>query len=421
VPAPGAFGISTLAFFTAHGKNGSDYLQVLGNVFMSNPGMMALVQAVVFTLAQDEPVVRLRGNIHHSLAQFTNRKVGHVAFLGGSITEMDGYRPIVMAGLTKRFPQTKFTFTNAGVASTCSTTGAFRLQEDVLAQGPVDLIFVEFAVNDDQDAHHTRRDCIRGMEGIIRHLRAHNPACDIVMIHFANESMLATIAKGTEPTSTGAHEEVAQRHQIPSVHLVREVSKRIQNGSLTWATYGGVHPARPGNELAANLVEKLLANGWEVPSVASPEPHRVAEPIDEFSYAHGRFIDNKLSVLGDGWSLSVPEWKTLKGDCRERFRKLPMLHSDKPGSTLTVPFKGRSLGAYVLAGPDAGVAEVSVDGGPFKKIPLRHPYSGGLHYPRTVMLATDLADGQHTAILRVGEPAQTGSGTAVRVVRLGTD
>ena len=231
MPAPGAFGISTLAFFTAHGKNGFDYLQVLGNVFMSNPGMMALVQAVVFALAQDEPVVRLRGNIHHSLAQFTNRKVGHVAFLGGSITEMDGYRPIVMAGLTKRFPQTKFTFTNAGVASTCSTTGAFRLQEDVLAQGPVDLIFVEFAVNDDQDAHHTRRDCIRGMEGIIRHLRAHNPACDIVMVHFANESMLATIAKGTEPTSTGAHEEVAQRHQIPSVHLVREVSKRIQNGS----------------------------------------------------------------------------------------------------------------------------------------------------------------------------------------------
>lgn len=393
---------------------------------MSNPGMLALVSTLAFTLpygqAQEEQVVRLRGNINHSLTQFTNRKVGHVAFLGGSITEMDGYRPIVMATLTKRFPDTKFTFTNAGIASTCSTTGAFRLQEDVLAKGPVDLIFVEFAVNDDQDARHSRRDCIRGMEGIVRHLRAHNPACDIVLVHFVNESMLATLAKGNEPLSSGAHEAVAQRHDIPSVHLAREVSRRIQDGSLTWARYGGVHPARPGNELAATLVSNLLEKGWNAPSATTPAPHRIAEPLDAMSYAHGRFLDNTLSTLGDGWSHSIPDWKNLKGDCRERFRKLTMLHADTPGATLTVPFKGRALGAYILAGPDAGTAEVSVDGGPFRKIPLRHPYSSGLHYPRTVMLATDLIDGQHTVTIRVGEPAaQAPAGTAIRVVRLGVD
>ena len=31
-----------------------------------------------------------------------------------------------------------------------STTGAFRLERDVLSAGPLDLLFVEFAVNDDQ-------------------------------------------------------------------------------------------------------------------------------------------------------------------------------------------------------------------------------------------------------------------------------
>jgi hypothetical protein len=59
--------------------------------------------------------------------------------------------------LQRRFPDTKFTFTDAGLSSTCSTTGAFRLSTDVLSQGPVDLLFIEFAVNDDQDAGHAMR------------------------------------------------------------------------------------------------------------------------------------------------------------------------------------------------------------------------------------------------------------------------
>lgn len=62
--------------------------------------------------------------------------------------------------LEKTFPETEFTFTNAGISSTCSTTGAFRLKEEVLGKGPVDLFFVEFAVNDNSDAGHAKRECV---------------------------------------------------------------------------------------------------------------------------------------------------------------------------------------------------------------------------------------------------------------------
>ena len=41
----------------------------------------------------------------------------------------------------KKYPQTKFTFINAGISSTCSTTGAFRLVRDVISKGPIDLFF----------------------------------------------------------------------------------------------------------------------------------------------------------------------------------------------------------------------------------------------------------------------------------------
>ncbi|MDA1162827.1 MAG: SGNH/GDSL hydrolase family protein, partial [Planctomycetota bacterium] len=98
-----------------------------------------------------------RGSYKNSQIRFEREKQGHVAFIGGSITEMNGYRPMVCDFLQKRHPETEFTFTDAGISSTCSTTGAFRLHRDVLAKGPVDLFFIEFAVNDDQDAGHARQ------------------------------------------------------------------------------------------------------------------------------------------------------------------------------------------------------------------------------------------------------------------------
>ena len=108
--------------------------------------------------------ITIRGSFDHSRLAMETNKEATVAFMGGSITEMDGYRPMVMDFLKKKYPQTKFTFINAGISSTCSTTGAFRLVRDVISKGPIDLFFLEFAVNDDQDAAHPREACIRGME-----------------------------------------------------------------------------------------------------------------------------------------------------------------------------------------------------------------------------------------------------------------
>ena len=78
----------------------------------------------------------------------TVRKKATVAFLGGSITEMDGWKEMVKDDLGQRFPDTEFTFIDAGISSLGSTPHAFRFQEDVLAKGVPDLLFVEAAVND---------------------------------------------------------------------------------------------------------------------------------------------------------------------------------------------------------------------------------------------------------------------------------
>lgn len=365
--------------------------------------------------------VYLRGSLNNSRLQFEKKKTGHVAFMGGSITEMNGYRPLVCDLLQRRFPKTKFTFTDAGISSTCSTTGAFRLATDVLAKGPVDLFFIEFAVNDDQDAGHTRRECIRGMEGIVRHVLAHNPNTDIVFTYFVNPAMLKTIQDGKVPLTIAGHEEVARHYAISGVNLAKEVADRIRAGSLTWERYGGVHPARPGNELCAALIEELLNRAWKepLPADAVAENHRLPDaPLDANNFAAGRFLDPKKATLGAGWIRETPDWKKIPGQWRERFRAIPLQCATKAGAELTLAFEGRAVGAYLLAGPDAGIVEISVDEGRVTKVDLFHAFSRGLHYPRTVMFAADLQPGPHTLKLRLADQHNKAStGTAARIIQ----
>ena len=361
--------------------------------------------------------VEMRGSLDNSRLQFETAEKGRVAFIGGSITEMDGYRPMVCDILKKRFAGTEFTFVNAGIASTCSTTGAFRVATDVLAGGAPDLFFIEFAVNDDQDAHHTRAECIRGLEGIIRHARAANPNVDIVVTYFVNEGIIKTIQEGKMPLPIEAHEEVLKHYSIPTINLAKEVTEEIGAQKITWKQYGGVHPAKFGNAICASMIDELFNRAWAQPLAkdAKLTPHVLPEPLDPLNYSAGRFIDPKQAQVKSGWTLGVPDWKELKGGKRDRFTKIPMLSATEPGAELTLEFEGTAVGAYIVAGPDAGIADASIDGGASVPVNLYHAFSAGLHYPRTVMLGSELKPGKHTLTLKISGDTKS-AGHAMRVI-----
>ncbi len=352
--------------------------------------------------APADPVL-LRGNLASAEA-FRTAKTGHVAFLGGSITEnATGHTAMIPAWLKERFPETSFTFTNAGISSTCSHTGAFRLERDILAVGPPDLLFVEFAVNDDQDAAHSRAQAIRGMEGIVRHLRRVHPETDIVMIHFVNPEMLALLAKGETPVSVAAHEAVAERYGVSSVNVGAALAREIASGNMTWEKdYGGVHPNQAGYRFVTGLVVSLLDRAWSGPVSPEPGPRELPEPLDPGSFDRGRFLDPRSASWMGGWTSGPCGVELLPlGSIRARFKDEIVTVASEPGAAMTVAFEGNALGALVLAGPDAGTLESSVDGGPFVPVDLYHQHSKGLNYPRTVMLHQDLGPGFHQATLRV--------------------
>jgi hypothetical protein len=100
------------------------------------------------TPLQPESFITRNGNLDNTLYHIKADKKATVAFVGGSITNMEGWRELVCKYLAAAYPATAFNFINAGIPSLGSLPHAFRLEQDVLSKGKIDLLFVEAAVND---------------------------------------------------------------------------------------------------------------------------------------------------------------------------------------------------------------------------------------------------------------------------------
>jgi lysophospholipase L1-like esterase len=368
-------------------------------------------------IAADNPHLHVRSGLPHLKQQLEVKRTCHVAFLGGSITQnTGGHTAMVPAWLKQKFPGVEVTVTNAGLGSTCSTSGAFRLESHIFGKGEVDLLVVEFAVNDDQDAGHARRECIRGMEGIINQVQSKHPKCGIVMVHYANPGMLDKLGKGEAPVAIAAHEAVAARHGVISVNVAAEVAAATKGGRYSWKDYGGTHPGRFGYRVASNMIIAALEDGLAKGQDASQA--KPADLLDTGSYDHGRFLAPKEAKFPVGWRLGKVGRELLPlGGIRSQYSSYQLLRGEKPGARLAIEFTGRTVGAFLLAGPDAGILEASIDGGPATRHDLYHRYSRGLNYPRSVIFGTDLKPGKHVLALQLAEEKNPGSrGTTASIL-----
>ena len=340
-----------------------------------------------------------------------------VAFLGGSITEMNGFRPRVMAQLRAKYPQVDFVEIAAGLSSTCSDVAAFRFAEDILAHGTPDLLVVDAAVNDDQDGHFTRARCIRGMEGVVRQALKTNPAMKVVVALFVNHGQFNELAKGGTPLPYAAHRAVAAHYGVGVADVGSALAAAAKTGAFGWEKYRDCHPSPEGCDFAAAVVMKSISAVFD--PLAKPVARELPAPLDAGSYGAAAYVPFASVKTDAGWFVSKPDWAKVPGSKRGYFAQGEALWSVTPGAVCEVAFTGTMLAAVLTAGPDAGALEVSVDGGPFVAHTLYMPYSKGLNYPYARMLADDLADGPHVAKLRVAETARDGAKhSAVRLHRL---
>ncbi len=364
----------------------------------------------------EQPGIELGRGVPQFLETVAQKKKAHVAFFGGSITQSTkGHTAMIPAWLHQNYPECEFIFSNAGLSSTCSMSGAFRLKDHLLSKGTIDLLIVEFAVNDDQDAGHSREMAMRGLEGVIRHFRKTNPSGDIISVQFVNPSILEKFLKGDIATSVQAHKDVARHYQIPIVDVGMALAAEIKEGKNSWQAYGDTHPSQNGYAFASNLIISVIKSS---PTAPETNTWPLVNPLIFNCFEKGKFIDPQEGSWLGGWKFGKPDRELLPtGGIRNDYTIYNALRTEEAGSMMYLTFSGTLLGAFILAGPDAGILEISVDEGEWKKVDLFHHHSKGLHYPRSVMLADGLKDQIHQATIRVSNDKNEASqGTAATIL-----
>ena len=352
-----------------------------------------------------------RAGLPNFFAKLTADEEVRIAYLGGSITAQEGWRPKTLAYFQKAFPKAKVSQINAAIGGTGSDLGVFRLKQDVLDLKP-DLLLVEFAVN---DGGAPPAQIYRTMEGIVRQTWKTLPDCDICYVYTLVEGMAATLQEGKFPRAASAMEKIAGHYGIPSIHLGLEVARMARSGKLIFKgplpktdaekkaagdkiVFSGdsVHPyPETGHELyLAAIVRSLPAIRAES---NSPGPHRLGTPFTPDNYQQAQSIPIDKAVLSAGFQRL--DARSAMG--RSFGKRLPGLQrASKPGETIRFKFKGTRAAIYDVIGPDCGQVIVTLDDQP----PVVRPrFDAYCTYPRlaTLLIGTELPDTVHTVKIEI--------------------
>ncbi|MGE4566002.1 MAG: SGNH/GDSL hydrolase family protein [Victivallaceae bacterium] len=367
----------------------------------------------------------IRGGLPNFYAKLRGGQPVAIAYLGGSITEQNGWRVRSLDDLRKRFPKSPITEIQAAIGGTGSELGAFRLGPDVLRHRP-DLVFVEFAVNDNG---RRAADILRSMEGIVRHIWTELPETDICFVYTVTAQDLKLIGENKTKLSTSTMEAVADYYQIPSVYLGSEVIRLLKDDKLVMkgpesemiAVSGssldavaaiprtadgkiifsgdGVHPyLDTGHVLYAEALKKALE---KIEPAGTPGSHLPLPPAnDPACFADTRAIPLDSPFVRLSGSVSEVNLDTPQGrPFRNRADKLWKL---APGAELRFRFKGSKVSLYNLLGPGCGAADITLDG---KRVLHEYKFFDsycGYHRIANARIGNDLdPDREHELVIKV--------------------
>lgn len=364
------------------------------------PGSTFAAEGELVTAAE----CRERGGLPNFFAKLKRGGEVRVAYLGGSITAQDGWRPKTRAWFQEKFPKADVSEINAAIGGTGSDLGVFRLRRDVLEARP-DLLFVEFAVNDGGSPVEQIHRC---MEGIVRQTWGADAETDICFVYTLHENMLRDLQAGAFPRSASAMEAVAEHYRIPSIHMglaaarlegegklifkgaqpKTEAEREAMGGKVIFSP-DGVHPyTDSGHQLYLEAVARSME---KLGGVGRPGRHAVGAPLREDNWEGAGMHPIVAGMLGGEWTALDPQDELAK----KFAKRLPGLwRASGAGATMTVRFRGTALAIYDVLGPDSGQVEIRVDGKPTGKQERFDAYCT-YHRLGKLMAASGLPEGEH--------------------------
>lgn len=384
-------------------------------------GLFIVCLCLGYLGTNDTDYYELRNGLNNSRLVFEQTQKGRVVFLGGSITNIKGWKELVSTDLQQRFPKTQFDFINAGIPSTGSTPAAFRLTHDVFKNGQVDLLFEEAAVNDSANGR-SNKEQVRAMEGIVRHARKLNPNIDIIIMHFADPEKMKEYSHGEIPQVIQNHEKVAEHYGLPSINLALEVTERINRGEFTWQDdFKNLHPSPFGHKIYSSTIARCFDKAWSNNTmIGKAIAHPLPKKLDEYCYEFGKLLPPEKAKALNGFKLNAKWENSVGGKTRSGFVNVPMLVGIQPGNSFELNFKGTAVGLFVVAGPDTGIIEYRIDDGIWIKKDLYTKWSESLHIPWLYILAAELQPGEnHKLNVRISDKKNSKSkGHACRIVHI---
>ncbi len=354
-------------------------------------------------------VINNRGSLHHTRQAIQQRRI-RIGFLGGSITESGAnyrsYSEKVTDAFAARYPDVQVTFRNAGIGATGSPVGVFRVDEALL-NPKCDLVFLEFAVNDEgystQERNATR-------EGLIRKLL--KAGCDVVVLYSHSDNMMKELTRNECPSSIREFEALALYYRLPSVWMGLYALNAVRNGILRYEEWlpDRLHPETTGSWFYGKIVCEWLFTALDRDEDEVTDFPEIPMYTDEFEHTHViRFDEIKFSN----------PWKLRSISCGFQFQE--KLETSAIGATIEIPFAGTGMGIVQPFGRQAAALGVSVDGEDMrvlKEIPSE--WEGDLGYHRYWLICRGLPRANHIVKLtNLYSDAPGSIGTRLAIAMIG--
>jgi len=347
-----------------------------------------------------------------------------IVYLGGAVTMGRGasreglcYRALLTSHIRRLFPKTPLVEYNHAIAGTGSYLAAFRTSTDVVQHYlPLALVVVEFAVD---DAGQPESRVVAALEGVVRQIRAAHPHVEILLLYAFTQNQLDDFRNGQVPQSIRCHERVAAHYNLPSVNMAQFVASEILSGRLKAEEFSadGVHPTDRGHALYLEAVKPLFAQAK--PQPGSPRTkYPLPTPLSAQPMDKARLVSYEQAALDPDWQVGQesPLEDKLYQSAVGKFRHV--LVCERPGPTLTLRFRGDTVGCFLAVGPDSGNLEFSVDAGPWKTAVCFDQQAQLGHRPQAVLLAENL-DPRATHELKLRVASAVPAGSKGRTARIG--
>lgn len=258
-----------------------------------------------------------------------------IGFIGGSITDSDSglrWPEYVIGWFSNNYPAVRFYIENAAIGATGSDLAVFRAERDLISRG-CDIVFIEFAVNDNNETKEKR---MRSREGLIRKLLREER--DVVLVYTYCQEMYESIINNEVPDSIKEFEELAEYYSISSVWMGLNAFKEVRQGMMKWEEWlpDGLHPEYRGSycyaqSVIAYLQKELMEKKSEDYVSFGCE---LSLPYNENNWERTNFIDFSEVELQGVWSVR----RARSHNMMDR-----ILYTASPGAKLSFKFKGRGL------------------------------------------------------------------------------